>query len=134
MRTTNTTHHSGFTLVEVMVALTILTLGLLGVATMISRSTIQDARAYYLTQASMIAEDFIENSTRLQYDDELFSNMNGTTLNNTIDGVNYTMNCTLTNNVPFRKCNEMNCTIQFNNKGINTTTEMLYVYTYKTMH
>ena len=39
----------GFTLVEILVGAAILALGILAAAGLISRSTIQDARAYYIS-------------------------------------------------------------------------------------
>lgn len=53
----------GFTLVEVLVAVAILAVGLMGVVSMISRSALQDVRAYHATQASLLVEEFLENAT-----------------------------------------------------------------------
>ena len=121
----------GFTLVEVLVASAILAIGLMGVATMISRSTIQDSRAYYTTRASMMVEEFLENATRMQYDVEDFRDMSGDSINSTIDGIDYSMNCILANNTPFDRCKEMTCTLNWNNKGIQASTQYVYVYSPK---
>lgn len=112
-----------------MVALAILTIGLLGVATMISRSTIQDARAYYQTQASLMVEETFENTSRLQYNATAFRNMNNINSNRSIDGVDYILNCTLLDDTPIPNCKEMTCIATWNNKGIRASTEMIYVYT-----
>lgn len=119
---------SGFTLVEALIATVILAVGLLGVATMISKSTIQDARAYYSTHASLMVEEFLENATRMQYKKSNYSNMTGFSSNMTIDGVQYSTVCVLLNDVPMDRCKEMRCTISWNNKGMATGTEYVYVY------
>lgn len=121
----------GFTLVEVLVAAAILAVGLMATATMISRSTIQDARAYFTTQASLMVEEFVENQTMNQYDVGLFKNMTGVSLNRTIDGVDYTMNCILANNTPMENCKEMTCSVVWNNKGLQSNTVSTYVFSKK---
>lgn len=119
---------SGFTLVEALVASAILAIGLLSVATMISRSTIQDSRAYHMTHASMMVEEFLENATRLQYDADDYRTLNDTVSAKTVNGVAYTMNCTLSAVAPVDRCREMTCTVNWNNKGIQASTQ--YVYTF----
>lgn len=53
-------NRSGFTLIEVMVALVIMSLGLLGLATMQLTGLRNTSNAYYRTQASVLANDLIE--------------------------------------------------------------------------
>lgn len=122
---------NGFTLVEVLVATAILAIGLMAVATMTSRSTIQDSRAYYLTRASMMVEEVLENATRMQYDAQDFRDMNGTVVNTAIDGVDYAMNCVLTDDTPIERCKQMTCTVNWNNKGIPASTQYVYVFSPK---
>lgn len=122
---------NGFTLVEVLVAAAILAIGLMATATMISRSTIQDARSYYMTQASLMVEEFLENQTLNQYDRNLFANMTGANATRTIDGVQYTMNCTLNDDTPIENCKEMNCSVVWNNKGLQSRTTSTYVFSKK---
>lgn len=122
---------NGFTLVEVLVASAILAIGLLGTATMISRSTIQDARAYYTSRASVMIEDFFEDMTRSQYSAQNFKNMTGVSFNPTLDGIAFNMNCTLKNDTPMEKCKEMTCILSWNNKGLQSSTQYVYVYTPK---
>lgn len=122
---------NGFTLVEVLVASAILAIGLLAAGTMISRSTIQDSRAYYMTQASMMVEEFLENATRMQYNKDDFNAMTGAAWSATIDGVDYNTACVLVDNTPIQNCKEMTCTITWNNKGLQASTTYVYVYSRK---
>lgn len=119
---------SGFTLVEVLVATAILAIGLLSVATMISRSTIQDSRAYHTTQASMIIEEFLENATRAQYTKASFDSLSNATINTVIAGVNYDMNCNIQQFPEVNRCRQMTCTVNWNNKGIQASTSYVYVF------
>lgn len=135
---------SGFTLVEVLVASAILAIGLMGVATMISRSTIQDARSYHTSHASVMMERFIERESRKQYRN--FGTINGTNnavATETINGVLYTMNCSVSDGVLVRKannplaeqnctdCKEMSCIVSWNNKGLQSQSEFFYVFSRK---
>lgn len=122
----------GFTVVEVLVASAILAIGLMGVATMIARSTIADSRAYYTTRASMMMEEFIENATRAQYDAASFGNMTNATITQNIDGIPYTMTCTLQEDTPLNEnTKEMTCVTNWNNKGIQARTTYVYVFSRK---
>lgn len=122
---------SGFTLVEVLVAAVILAIGLVSVATMTARSTLQDSRAYYMSRASTMMEEFIENSTRDQYDSVLFGNMTDISTQSIIDGVEYKMDCSLQDDAPINNTKEMTCTTRWNNKGIQTSTTYVYVFSQK---
>jgi prepilin-type N-terminal cleavage/methylation domain-containing protein len=121
----------GFTLVEVLVAAAILAIGLLSVATMTSRSTIQDSRAYHMTHASMMIEEFLENATRMQYDAINFRDTTGTAYTRTINGVDYAVNCTILDDTPIKRCKQMTCTVNWNNKGIQASTRYVYVFSPK---
>lgn len=52
--------HKGFTLIEVMVALVILAVGLLGMASLMARSQKSNESAYSRSQATLMAYDFVE--------------------------------------------------------------------------
>ena len=121
----------GFTLVEVLVATVILAIGLLSVATMISRSTTQDSRAYHMTHASLIIEDFLENATRAQYAALTFNNLSNATVNTVVAGVAYTMDCGIQDFAALNRCKEMTCTVNWNNKGIQASTSYVYVFSPK---
>lgn len=122
---------TGFTLVEVLIATAVLAIGLMGVATMISRSTIQDSRSYHTSRASLMVEQFIENATREQFTSAAYHNMAGASRNMSLNGVDYNMTCDLTNDAPMANCKEMTCTVNWNNKGLQSETEFVYVFTKK---
>lgn len=126
-------YHSqrGLTLVEVLVSVVILSVGLLAVATMISRSTIQDSRSYYATHANMFAEELLENATQSQYDVNQYKNMTAGNFSRTIDGVEYTMMCVLLDDTPMNKCKEMRCSVNWNNKGLQSSSQYVYVFSPK---
>lgn len=123
----------GFTLVEVLIASAILAIGLLGVASMISRSTIQDSKAYYTTRASMMMEEYLENATRVQYNATAFNTFGNSTSSATIDGINYNMQCGVVRNAPLANLNtvQTTCTIFWNNKGTQASTQYVYVFSPK---
>ncbi|SFJ13030.1 prepilin-type N-terminal cleavage/methylation domain-containing protein [Desulfomicrobium apsheronum] len=118
----------GLTLVEVLIATAILAVGLLAVSSMIAKSTIQDSRAYYLTKASMMVEEFFEKESHKQYSDVSFGQIEtlSSPITETVDGVNYTMNCIVQNATPFDYCKEMTCTVTWNNKGLPARTSYVY--------
>lgn len=122
---------AGVTLVEILIAAAILATGLLAVSTMISRSTIQDSRAYHMTHASMIIEEFLENATRLQYNSDDYSTLSDINSAKTVRGVIYNMNCTISAFAPVDRCKEMTCTVNWNNKGIQASTQYVYVFSPK---
>ena len=123
----------GFTLVEILVGAAILALGILAAAGLISRSTIQDARAYYMTQAALMAEEFLESRISAQYSEKDFNKLEGGSINRTLDGVEYRMNCVLTNSTPMDMdgCKEIVCTVNWNNKGLQSQVVSTYVYSRK---
>lgn len=59
---------SGFTVIEVLVALTIFSIGLLAVATMQISAIRTNAFAYRITIATTLAQDLLENYKRLGYE------------------------------------------------------------------
>lgn len=122
----------GFTLVEVLVASVVLAVGLFAVSTMIARSTIQDSRSYYMVQASMMLEQFIENATRGQYESANFHSMTSTAFSPVLDGITYSINCDIINSTPYNNnTKEMTCTATWNNKGLQARTSYVYVFSRK---
>ncbi len=69
---------NGFTLVEVMVAMVILSYGILGIASMNSRSAQGNKDALNLSMASNVVQDTIENMMSMDFNDaNYFTDTNG---------------------------------------------------------
>jgi len=75
----------GFTLIEIMIALTIFSIGILGVALMQIRAIGGNASSSGLTVASTVAQDSIEELLTLNYNHPLINDTNG-------DGTNQDLN------------------------------------------
>lgn len=75
----------GFTLIEIMIAMTIFSIGILGVAAMQIHAIGGNASSSGLTVASTVAQDRIENLLTLNYTNPLINDTNG-------DGTNQDLN------------------------------------------
>jgi prepilin-type N-terminal cleavage/methylation domain-containing protein len=118
---------SGFTLIEVLMAAAILAIGLMGIASVIARASVQDVRASHLSRGSFLVEEFLENATRAQYSAQTFNALTDTATSRLIDGIRFTMNCTLAENTPVERCKEMSCILTWNNKGSPASARYVYV-------
>lgn len=89
MRQKKTSHHndSGFTLIEVIIAIVILTIGILSVNAMQISSIQGNSSANLLTESSGWAQDRVEQIVGMKYDDLVDVNGNGTNKDNNRDGL-----------------------------------------------
>jgi prepilin-type N-terminal cleavage/methylation domain-containing protein len=117
----------GFTLIEVLMAAAILAIGLMAVASLITRSFVLDARASQLSRGTLLLEDYLENATRAQYFVNDFKSLADTSESRAIDGVRYTLNCTMADNTPIERCKEMTCILSWNNRGSRASARYVYV-------
>ena len=117
----------GFTLIEILMAMAILAIGLMGVASLIAKASVQDIGAGHVSQGSLLVEKFLENAARAQYSAQAFNALTGTNANTVIDGVRFSMNCTLSDNTPLERCKEMTCTLIWNNSGSQVSERYVYV-------
>jgi len=118
---------SGFTLIEVLMAGAILAIGLMGVAVVITRASVLDVRASHVSRGSFLVEEFLENATRAQYSAQTLNALTDTATSRLIDGIRFTMNCTLAENTPVERCKEMACILTWNNKGSPASARYVYV-------
>lgn len=117
----------GFTLIEVLMAAVILGIGLTGVATLIARASAQDIRSDHIARGAHMVEEFLEKSIRAQYSAKAFRDLKDTNTSAVIDGVRFSLNCTLTDNTPVERCKEMTCALSWNNSGSRASTRYIYV-------
>jgi len=73
----NTSNQQGFTLIEVMIAIVVLAIGILGVVTMQTSTTGFNSTAHALTGAATVAADRMEMLKALPYDDPSLQDTNG---------------------------------------------------------
>lgn len=117
----------GFTLIEVLMATAILGIGLMGVASLITQASVQDIRAGHVSRGSHLVEEFLETSARAQYSAQAFNALTDTKASTVIDGVRFSMTCTLSDNTPLERCKEMICTLSWNNSGSPVSARYVYV-------
>ncbi|UTF50244.1 prepilin-type N-terminal cleavage/methylation domain-containing protein [Desulfomicrobium sp. ZS1] len=122
---------SGFTLIEVLMAAAILAIGLMGIAAVIARASVQDVRANHISRANFLMEEFLENATRAQYSAQTFNALTDTAASRVIDGVRFTMNCTLAENTPVERCKEMTCILAWDNTSPHASARYVYVFSPK---
>jgi type IV pilus modification protein PilV len=71
---------AGFTLLETMVSIAILSVGLLGVAALLSKTTASTERSRYMSMASFLASEKLEDLNRYPPSDPAIGVTNGTTV------------------------------------------------------
>jgi type IV pilus assembly protein PilV len=83
---------SGFTIIEVMIALVILAVGLLALATMQIVSIRSNAFSSEMTYATMLAQDRLEQIRNMDYDDVTAGNISGdVSASEATKGMSYTI-------------------------------------------
>ncbi len=117
----------GFTLIEVLVAAAILSIGLMGVASLIAHASTQQTRAAHISRGSHLVERFLEKSIPAQYSAQAFAALADSNTTTVIDGVRFSLNCTLADNTPMERCKEMTCTLSWNNGGFQASARYIYV-------
>jgi prepilin-type N-terminal cleavage/methylation domain-containing protein len=117
----------GFTLIEVLMASAILAIGLMGIAAVIARASVQDVRASHISRVNFLMEEFLENATRAQYSAQTFNALTDTAASRVIDGVRFSMSCTLAENTPVERCKEMTCILSWDNSGSRASARYVYV-------
>lgn len=110
----------GFTLVEVMVALGILAFGILAIASMQTSALSGTSRANFITDATNVAMNRVEQIWPLTYSQTLIQ---GGTLNQGI----YTITTTVTPNSPVVNTARVNVTVAWNEKGLAKSTQLTFI-------
>ena len=119
---------AGFTIVELLVAIVILSIGLLGVAKMQGNSLFGDSFAYNVNQGTNLGQDKIEELVAMPYDDPELSL---STHEETSDDGLYLINWIVTDG-PLAGTKEINLTVERilpSPSGNRQVTEMVYLKT-----
>jgi type IV pilus assembly protein PilV len=114
---TSTTKEKGFTLVEILIALTIFAIGILGVASMQAWGLRGNASAIWHSQAATLAADKIEELMMVSYDT---LESGPTTLQSETQG-DYTINWTVTPNTPINLTTTITINVTWNDHGTAKT-------------
>ena len=117
----------GFTLIEALIATAVLSIGLMGVVSLIAQASTQQLRARRLSRGSHMVEEVLEKSIPAQYSAKEFSALADSNATAVIDGVRFSLNCTLTDNTPVDRCREMTCVLTWNTSGFQASARYIYV-------
>jgi len=106
---------NGFTLLEVIVAISILMFGILAVASMQSASIQGNDYSISLTEGTTIAADRVERMVRLPYTHADLAPTSGTPRTATVN--NYTVSWTVTDNFPITDTKTVMLTVTWTEHG-----------------
>lgn len=112
----------GFTMIEAVVSIAIVSIGILCVATMQSTSAIGNSRSFLISSATVLAEDTIEAIISNKFDD--IQNFYAI---RKIRGVDFSVNATVGDDTPMLDCKEIQCDVAWNNKGRAASMRFVYV-------
>jgi prepilin-type N-terminal cleavage/methylation domain-containing protein len=129
---------SGFTLLEVIIAIALLTIGILGAATMQIASIGGNSHANRITEAITFAESTVETLMSLPYDDADLKDNNGdgdAGLDNTqaagspadeelAEQDGFTVFWNVAENYPFTDCKTIRVIVQRSDKGVIKTVSL----------
>ncbi|MDY7032896.1 MAG: prepilin-type N-terminal cleavage/methylation domain-containing protein [Thermodesulfobacteriota bacterium] len=113
----------GFTLLEVLISMSVLSMGLLGVAAMSVYVSQGNAQARKVTAATVLAQSQLEAFKDMAY----ASITTGSDSNNPVDesgnaGGIYTRTWTVTDNVPYANVKKVECTVSWGSDSISLYT------------
>lgn len=108
----------GFTLLEVIVAISILTFGLLAVASMQMTAIRGNYNASNITEATTVAQDRLEDLMGLLYSDPLLSPGNGLSDPAPPSPSGYTITYDVSDNNPIPNTRLITMTVQWQDKGV----------------
>ena len=117
----------GFTLLEVIVAISILTFGLLAVASMQMTAIRGNYNASNITEATTVAQDRLEDLMGLLYSDPLLDPGNGMSDPAPPSPSGYTITYDVLNNNPITNTRLIAVTVQWQDKGVQKQTVLTCV-------
>jgi len=117
----------GFTLLEVIVAISILTFGLLAVASMQMTAIRGNYNASNITEATTVAQDRLEDLMGLLYSDPLLAPGNGLSDPAPPSPSGYTITYDVSDNNPMTNTRLITMTVQWQDKGVQKQTVLTCV-------
>jgi len=117
----------GFTLLEVIVAISILTFGLLSVASMQLTAIRGNYNASNITEATTVAQDRLEDLMGLLYSDPLLDPGNDLSDPNPPSPSGYTITYDVSDDNPMIKTKLITVTVQWQDKGVQKQTVLTCV-------
>lgn len=109
----------GFTILEVMIAMAIFAIGILGVAKMQIKSQTGNTSARTITQGTTYTQDRIERLMSVPYTDPIMAAGPGNaTVAGASSGETYTLNWTITDNNPIVNTKQIAITATWNDQGL----------------
>lgn len=117
--------NNGFTLLEVIFAISILTIGILAVAAMQSTSIRGNASAWGVSEATTIAMGHIENLMDLPYDDADLEDLGGGS-HGPITSGRYNITWTVDDDQLIARTKTVRVTVTWSNYGLNRNVSMAF--------
>ncbi|MGD9731568.1 MAG: prepilin-type N-terminal cleavage/methylation domain-containing protein [Desulfamplus sp.] len=123
----------GFTLIEVMIAMAIFAIGILGVAKLQITSTGDNTTSRTMTEGATVAVGELEKSINYAYDknkddtdyeadeDDLPEGTTTANIHGEESGVEYTVTRTITDHFPIKDVKKINTVVTWRDKGKNKT-------------
>ncbi len=109
---------TGFTILEVMIAMAIFAIGILGIAKLYIKSQTGNTSARTITQGTTYAQDRIERLMSLPYDSIA---TNTATVTGASSNETYNISWTVTNNEPVTNTKQIALTVTWNDQGRTRT-------------
>lgn len=121
-----TTGEGGFTLMEVLIAITILSVGLLAIASMQITAIQTTGGAKSISRGVLWAEDRMEMLTSLPYSNAMLNDTGGN-IPDPSPPANFNISWTVDDNNPRTSCKLITVTVQWSERGVSKTTTLTSV-------
>ena len=134
--TSTTQDNSGFTLIEVLIAMCVLTIGIFSLFSMQTTSTLSNIKASNITTASSWAMETMEEIIQMDYDDLADENGDGSAgldetdspdQQSTSDDDMYTVFYNVAEDYPLNGCKTLRIHIQDNNQRMQNNVTYQYI-------
>ncbi len=118
----------GFTIIEIMVAMAIFAIGILGVIKMQYTATLQNAQSRMNSEAVAVVSSYIEDLLQVDYTDIVSTSANTPDTRLTTSGIVCSIYRTVSLDVPIQDVKQIRIRIQWPVKGMNATKSFMTTY------